>query len=121
VLSANVKGAVAEQAIVLAAVKLGIPVLKPVSEHGRSDLALEIGGRLWRVQCKWGRLSEAKDVVVVRTGGSRLSPHGYIRTTYSEDEVDLLAVYCGELDRAFVLPPPVFVRRQCSAPAEVAA
>lgn len=42
----NIKGAIAEQAIVLAAVKLGIPVLKPVSEHGRTDLALEIGGRL---------------------------------------------------------------------------
>lgn len=100
----NIKGAVAEQAIALAAVKLGIPVLRPIAEHGRSDLALEIGGKLYRVQCKWGRLSPAGDVVIVKVGGSRYSPRGYVRSTYSEDEVDLFAVYCGELDRAFLLP-----------------
>ncbi|MBV9917859.1 MAG: hypothetical protein JO153_15245 [Solirubrobacterales bacterium] len=49
----NVKGNVAELEIAAAAVRLGIPVLKPLSEHGRCDLALEIAGKLWRVQCKW--------------------------------------------------------------------
>ena len=100
----NSKGAVAEIAILLAATKLGVPVLRPVAEHGRADLALDVGGRLWRVQCKWGRLSKDKDVVIVRVSGSRLSSKGYVRTTYSEGEVDLFAVYCGELDRAFLLP-----------------
>lgn len=42
----NVKGAVAELEIELAATKLGIPVYKPVAEHGRSDLVLEIGDPL---------------------------------------------------------------------------
>ena len=55
-MNSNIKGAVAEQAIVLAAMTLGIPVLRPVSDHGRTDLGLEIGGDLWRVQVKWGRL-----------------------------------------------------------------
>jgi hypothetical protein len=102
--STNVKGAVAEQAIVLAATKLGVPVLRPVSEHGRSDLALDIGGKLWRVQCKWGRLAAQRDVVIARVGTCRSTPRGYVRTTYSPEEVDLLAVYCGELDRCFLLP-----------------
>jgi hypothetical protein len=35
VLSTNEKGNIAEAAITLKAVKLGIDVLKPVSEHGR--------------------------------------------------------------------------------------
>jgi hypothetical protein len=39
VMNSNVKGAVAEQAIVLAAMKLRVPVLRPVDEHGRCDLA----------------------------------------------------------------------------------
>ena len=100
----DIKGAIAEQALVLAAVKLGVPVLKPVSAHGRSDLAFEIGGRLWRVQCKWGRLNDRRDVVIVQIGGVRLSPGGYVRTTYADQEVDLFGVYCGELDRCFLLP-----------------
>ncbi len=100
----NQKGAVAELEIAVAAARLGIPVLKPLSEHGRSDLALEVGHRLWRVQCKWGRLNESRDVVIVKLGGSRCSPTGYGRTTYSEHEVDFIGAYCGELDRAFLLP-----------------
>jgi hypothetical protein len=53
VMNSNVKGTVAELAIALEAIKLGVPVLWPVSEHDRCDLALDIGDRLWRVQCKW--------------------------------------------------------------------
>src|SRR5205807_7283286 len=100
----NVKGAVAEQAIVLAATKLRIPVWRPVAEHGRCDLVLDIGERLWRVQCKWGRLGKSRDVIVVHTGTCRLTPNGYVRGTYTENEVDLFGVYCGGLDRCFLLP-----------------
>jgi hypothetical protein len=42
----NVKGNVAEQALVLAAMKAGVRVLLPVGEHGRVDLALDINDRL---------------------------------------------------------------------------
>jgi antitoxin (DNA-binding transcriptional repressor) of toxin-antitoxin stability system len=103
-MNSNVKGAVAEQAIVLAATKLGVPVLRPVAEHGRTDLALEIAGDLFRVQVKWGRLSPARDVVIVRLATCRCTPHGHVRGTYAEHEVDLFAVYCGDLDRCFLLP-----------------
>jgi prevent-host-death family protein len=57
------------------------------------------------VQCKWGALSADGDVIVARLGTSRHSPtRGYVTTTYGEDEVDLFAVYCGELDQCFLLP-----------------
>jgi hypothetical protein len=103
-MNSNVKGAVAEQAIVLAATKLGVPVLRPVSEHGRCDLALDIADRLWRVQCKWGRLSPSKDVVIVALRTCRCTPNGYVRTRYTEEEVDLFGVYCAELNRCFLIP-----------------
>jgi hypothetical protein len=54
VLSRNQKGAVAEIKIAAAAIELGVPVLRPMQEHGRYDLAFEIAGTLYRVQCKWG-------------------------------------------------------------------
>jgi hypothetical protein len=100
----NKKGAVPELAIQLAAERLDIGIYKPVSEHRRADLVLEIGERLFRVQCKWGRLSEPGDVIFVRNATSRSSPRGYIRTTYDGSEVDLFAVYCGQLDRCFLIP-----------------
>jgi hypothetical protein len=103
-LDANKKGAIAEQAIALEAMRLGIPVLRPIADHGRYDLAFEIADRLWRVQCKWGSVDPDAAVIVVRTGTCWCSPNGYVRTAYNEDEVDLFAVYAGELDRCFLLP-----------------
>ena len=100
----NRKGAIAEAAIALEAIKLGLPVLKPVAEHGRYDLGFELGGRILRVQCKWASFDEAAGVIKVGLQGSWLSPHGYVRSSYSEDEIDLLAVYCGDLDRCYLLP-----------------
>jgi prevent-host-death family protein len=113
VINSNVKGAVAEQAIVLAATKLLIPVLKPVAEHGRTDLALDIGGALWRVQVKWGRLSPTRDVVVAMLRTSRYTPRGQVFTTYSKDEVDLFAICCGELDRCFLVPAHRLANKTC--------
>jgi hypothetical protein len=50
----NIKGNVAELAIAAEAAKLGLSVLKPLTEHERYDLVLGIAGKLYRVQCKWG-------------------------------------------------------------------
>jgi prevent-host-death family protein len=111
-LTANAKGLIAELEIELAAVRLGVPVLRP-QEHARCDLAFDIGGRIWRVQCKWGGLDKRQDVVIVHTVATRRSPTGYVRTSYSEAEVDLFGVYCGELDRCFLLPASVAAGKYC--------
>jgi prevent-host-death family protein len=103
-MDSNRKGAIAEASIALEAIKLGIPVLKPVAEHGRYDLGFEIGGRILRVQCKYASVDETAGVIKVNLQGSWLSPHGYVRSAYTEDEIDLLAVYCGDLDRCYLLP-----------------
>jgi hypothetical protein len=47
------KGAIAESAIVHAAVKLGVGVYKPLVEGGRYDSILDARSTLLRVQCKW--------------------------------------------------------------------
>jgi prevent-host-death family protein len=103
-MSPNDKGAIAEQAIVLAATKLRVPVWRPINEHSRADLLMEIAGQFFRVQCKWGRVLAERDVVVAHLHSSRCTPNGYVRTCYAEHEIDLFAVYCAELDRSFLIP-----------------
>ena len=110
-LARNVKGNIAEMEIAAAAVRLGVSVFKPLSEHARSDLVFEVGNRLFRVQCKWGRLSPDGDALVVRVGGNWCSPAGYVRTTYTEEDVDLFGIYSGELDRCFLLPASLLAGR----------
>jgi prevent-host-death family protein len=110
-MDSNRKGAIAEAAIALEATRLGIPVLKPVAEHGRYDIGLELGDRIARVQCKWGALDQAEAVITVNLTSSRRGPHGYVRTTYSESEIDLVAVYCGAIDRCYLLPSALVADR----------
>ena len=98
----TLKGAIAEAAITAAAVELGIFVLRPMVEGRRYDLVFDVDHRLYRVQCKWVRRRGA--IVQVHLVSSRHTPGGYVRTTYSRDEIDAVAAYCHELKRCYWLP-----------------
>jgi prevent-host-death family protein len=111
VLSTNQNGGIAETAITAAAYALDIPVLRPVVEHARYDLAFEIGDRIYRVQCKWGSLDKDGAVIKVSLRSSWCTPAGYEHRQYQPDEIDLVAVYCGELDRCYLLPHELAVGR----------
>ena len=100
-MTTNQKGAIAETAIVHAAVKLGIGVLKPVGEE-RYDLVFDLHPRLVRIQCKWA--ARYDDVIVVRSYSSRRSPDGFVKSFYTPDEVDAICAYCADLDRCYFLP-----------------
>ena len=79
-------------------------MLRPAVEHGRYDLAFEIGERILRVQCKWGAVGCDGAVVKVSLQSNYITPAGYVRNSYTRDEIDLVAVYCGELDQCYLLP-----------------
>ncbi len=98
----NQKGAIAELKVATAATCLGVPVLRPMTEHGRYDLAFEMGDRLLRTQCKWAGVRGEAVVVNLRT--SYLSKTREVRAAYGADEVDAVAAYCDELDRCYLLP-----------------
>lgn len=107
---ANHKGAIAEAVVCAEAIKLGLTVLRPTAEHNRYDLALDLGHRILRVQCKWAAL-ERGELVRVRTGGIRHTPAGYVRTTYALHEIDAVAAYCADLDRCYLLPAELIAGR----------
>ena len=100
-LTTDQKGAVAETAIIHAAVKLGIGVFKPISDGERYDLIFDIGTRLLRVQCKWAR--RYGDVIAVRTYSSRRARNGIRKRSYTGDEVDVIAVYCHDVHQCYLL------------------
>ncbi len=106
----NLKGNVAEAAIRLAAVKLGLHVLEPVTEHCRYDMAFDLGERIYRIQCKWAPLRG--EVIEVGLQTSRWTPRGDVRTTYTVDEIDAVAVYCEALDECYLLPVRVVAGRR---------
>ncbi len=105
-LTTDQKGAVAETAIVHAAVKLGVAVYRPLVEGGRYDLILELGTRLVRTQCKWA--PHHGDVVTIRCYSSRRAREGVRKRRYLATEVDAIAAYCQELDQCYYVPADRF-------------
>ena len=108
-LTTDQKGAIAETAITHAAVKLGVFVLKPLSEGGRYDLIFDVDGALLRVQCKWAARNGS--VIVIHCQSARRTREGFSRRPYTRDEVDALAAYCLDLDRCYLLPPELWAGR----------
>jgi hypothetical protein len=109
VTTSNRKGAVAESAIVHAAVKLGIGVFKPLTDGERYDLIFDLRPRLLRIQCKW--VGRHGDTVIVRCYSSRRTADGLRRRTYAYDEGDAIAAYCADNERCFLLPVTVVASR----------
>jgi hypothetical protein len=72
-LTTDQKGAFAESMIAAVAIGEGIGVSRPVTDE-RYDLIFDIGGRLWRIQCKWA--VRLKDVVVIPCRRIRRGPEG---------------------------------------------
>lgn len=86
----------------MAAIRLDLLVLSPMAEGARYDLAIDTGERLLRLQCKsaWRR----GDVLVTPCNTNRHTPRGYIRTTYSADEIDGIAAYAEDTDKCYLIP-----------------
>jgi hypothetical protein len=98
----SAKGSIAEAAIAAEAVKLGVVVLRPLVEGRRYDLVFDVDGVLLRVQCKWCTRQGA--VLSAYIGTCRLTPRGYLRTTYDASEVDAFGLYCADLDECYLIP-----------------
>ena len=109
-LTTDQKGAIAETAIIHAAVKLGIGVFKPITDGERYDLIFDLRPRLVRVQCKWAPLQG--NVVVVRSYSNRRTANGLVRRCYATGEIDAIAAYCSDLDCCYYLPEERVVGHQ---------
>jgi hypothetical protein len=88
--------------IAAAAIRAGVVVLRPLSDGGRYDLVIDTGTELLRLQCKWA--SRQGNVLIARCLTSRHTPRGYIKTTYSAEEIDAIAIYAPDTDRCYLVP-----------------
>jgi PD-(D/E)XK endonuclease len=101
VLTSDQKGALAEAAIIHAALEQGVPVSRPLVEL-RYDLIFDLRPTLLRVQCKWGR--RVGEVINVQCYRNRRNADGLLRQFYSRDEVDAFAVYSPDQPACYLIP-----------------
>jgi len=95
-------GDISKAKIIAALVANGKIVLLPLHDGLRYDIAIDNHGQLQRVQCKTGRLK--KGAIFFKTYSVAYRDGKIINRRYNGDEIDLVAVYCPETDRVYVLP-----------------
>jgi hypothetical protein len=101
-LTPSQKGAAAEAEIAAAVIRLDLVVLRPLVDGRRYDLVIDTGGELIRVQCKWA--SRRGNVLSAHCLTCRHTPRGYLRTTYSADQIDAIAAYSPDTDNCYLVP-----------------
>jgi hypothetical protein len=96
------KGDIAEQAIVLALLKAGKTVLRPISNGLRYDLVVDnLDGTITRIQCKTGTLKCDGGVVRFRPrSADARRPNG---VPY-HGQIDAFGVYCPQNGQVYFVP-----------------
>ena len=102
------KGDASEMRVILALSEAGYAVSIPFGENHRYDLIADDGSRLLRVQVKTGRLRGG--VIKYSCSSSHAHRGGYRRSYFGE--IELLAVYCPQTRKVYLLPESQFVATQ---------
>ena len=104
----KLKGAIAEQAVALQALKLGYGVLKPLGDRLPYDLVFDVNNSLIKVQVKnaWKDTKGASYVIDARR--TKTNRRRMLREYYSEQDFDFLIAYIMEVDLFYVLPFSVY-------------
>ena len=97
-------GDISESAIITRFLQLGYVVLTPYGGNQRYDLVIEDAeGKLWRVQCKTGRIDEGNTTIMFSTAirnvtGKNRQPRHY------RGQCDYFAVYNEALNKVYLIP-----------------
>ncbi len=105
----KLKGDIAEQAVVLYALKQGWGVLKPVGDRLPYDLALDISGSIFTIQVKSAWFDTNRQNYVVDNRRTKTNRRVMIRGNYEVKDFDFAVIFIEELDVFYVMPSDVFI------------
>lgn len=103
------KGDIAEQAVILRALKKGWGVSKPVGDRLPYDLILDVNGPLLRIQVKHAWWDQQKENYVVDNRRTKTNRQVMVRDNYRPDDFDFAILYIDDLDVCYVMPVDVFI------------
>ncbi|MCC7507192.1 MAG: hypothetical protein IT259_17935 [Saprospiraceae bacterium] len=103
------KGDIAEQAVVLYALKQGWEVLKPVGDRLPYDLVFDIQGVLVKVQVKLAWFNVKRQNYVVDTRRTKTNRRVMIRDNYTANDFDFAVIVLENLDVFYVIPCEIFI------------
>ena len=102
----KLKSDIAESAVVTELLKRGFKVLRPVGDRLPYDLALDIHGKLLKIQVKsaWPQ----NGAYIVDTRRTKTNRRQMLRERYNSRDFDFAILYISDLNVFYVMPAPVF-------------
>ena len=105
----KLKGDIAEQALVLKALKREWGVLTPVGDRLPYDLVLDVDGALIKVQVKSAWWDVKKGNYVVDNRRTKTNRRVMKRENYGPTDFDFAFLYIEEKDIFYIMPAEVFI------------
>ncbi len=103
------KGDIAEQSVVLFALKQGWGVLKPIGDRLSYDLVIDIQGVLVKVQVKFAWFDVKRQNYVVDNRRTKTNRRVMIRENYGPKDFDFAIIVLENLDVFYVMPCEIFI------------
>ncbi len=102
----KLKADVAESAVMTALLKRGFKVLKPIGDRLPYDLALDVNGKLLKIQVKSAWHYNGSYTVDSRR--TKTNRRRMLRSRYDDKDFDFAIVYIERLEIFYVIPISVF-------------
>lgn len=102
----KLKADIAESAVVTELLKRGFNVLKPIGDRLSYDLAIDVNGKLIRIQVKsaWFYRGAYKvDSRLTKTNRRRM-----LRKYYNKNDFDFAIIYIQDLNVFYIMPQNIF-------------
>jgi hypothetical protein len=104
----KLKADIAESAVVTALLKRGLRVLKPIGDRLPYDLAVDLAGRVCRIQVKAAWFDRSKELYAVDVRRTKTNRRRMRRERYGNDDFDFAIVYLEDREIFYVMPVAVF-------------
>jgi len=102
----KLKADIAESAVITALLRRGFTVLKPIGDRLPYDLALDIKGKLLRIQVKSAWYYNGSYTVDTRR--TKTNRRRMLRMRYGDDDFDFAIIYIDRLNAFYVMPVSIF-------------
>ena len=107
-MNTKLTGDIAEQAVVLQALRNGWEVLKPVGDRLPYDLVLDVDGTFVKIQVKSAWFDSSRNNYVVDNRRTKTNRRVMVRDKYKVSDFDFAVAYIPDLDVFYVFPVDVF-------------
>lgn len=104
----KLKSDIAESAVTTELLKRGFRVLRPVGDRLAYDLAVDLRGRLIRLQVKSAWYNVKAKCYAVDARRTKTNRRRMIRKSYDVDDFDFAIMYLADLNAFYVMPVSVF-------------